>query len=240
MYTVVCCGDSITRGQVSANYVEILEKNLGQGGFAFINSGVNNDFSHNLLQRLDAVVAHQPDFVTILIGTNDVIATIDPLGLEVGLLIKGLPSRPDLAMYRGNIQQIVQRLKNETKAQIGLISIPILGEDIESLPVQRVLLYNEVLKEIAAQEQISYLPLFERQVDYITANLVKKGRPFEGELLSSIELLAKRILLKEEYNSISQEEGFVLLVEGVHLNEIAAAMVADTIEGFIERKLHHI
>ena len=234
MQSIVCCGDSITRGQVSANYVEMLEKRLGQENFSIINSGINNDFSYNLLQRLDTIIALQPEIITILIGTNDVIASIDPLGLEVGLLIKGLPRSPDLDWYRENVQKIVERLRAETNAQIGLISIPVLGEDLESLPIKRVIAYNQVIKEIAVRERVSYIPLFERQVSYISSILASKGHPFEGEFRSTVELLANRVLRKEDYESISRKEGFILLTDGVHLNERAAAMVAQEIEGFIK------
>lgn len=235
VHTVVCCGDSITRGQVSANYVELLENHLNRGMFNFVNAGVNNDFSHNVLQRVDMVIAHRPQVVTILIGTNDVIATLDPLGLEVGLLIKGLPRQPDLDWYRENMRKTVQRLKAGTRAQIGLVSIPLLGEDLESLPIKRVREYNQVLVEIASQEQVSYIPVFERQADFIISSQAGKGRAFAGELKVSMELLANRILRKESYDAISQREGFVLLTDGVHMNDTGAEIIAQEIQIFIQK-----
>lgn len=33
--------------------------------------GINGNFAHHLLQRLDAVVTNEPDEITVLIGTND-------------------------------------------------------------------------------------------------------------------------------------------------------------------------
>ena len=132
MQTVVCFGDSITRGQVSANYVELLEESLDKGEYRFVNCGVNNDFSYNLLERVDQVIALQPQVVTILIGTNDVIATLDAVGLEVGLLIKRLPQPPGLEWYRANVEETVERLKAGTHIHIGLASIPLLGEDLWS------------------------------------------------------------------------------------------------------------
>ena len=49
--------------------------------FRFLNHGVNGDLAWNGLQRLDRVIAERPDFVTILIGTNDVNATLSERNL---------------------------------------------------------------------------------------------------------------------------------------------------------------
>jgi lysophospholipase L1-like esterase len=233
MQTVVCFGDSITRGQVSANYVELLEGRLDREEYHFVNCGVNNDFSYNLLERVDQVIALEPQVVTILIGTNDVIATLDAVGLEVGLLIKRLPQQPDLEWYRANVVETVERLKAGTQIRIGLVSIPLLGEDLDSLPIHRVKIYNETLKEIAGHEQVGYIPVFERQAEAIMTSHPGKGRAFQGELQLSVELLASRFLLKESYDSISRREGFTLLTDGVHMNNPGAQIIAREIEAFI-------
>ena len=233
MQTVVCFGDSITRGQVSANYVELLEERLDKGEYRFVNCGVNNDFSYNLLERVDQVIALQPQVVTILIGTNDVIATLDAVGLEVGLLIKRLPQPPGLEWYRANVEETVERLKAGTHIHIGLASIPLLGEDLDSLPIQRVKGYNEVLKEIASRKRVEYIQVFERQAEVIMTTRPDKGRAYQGELQLSVELLASRFLLNESYDSISKREGFTLLTDGVHMNNQGAQIIAHEIETFI-------
>lgn len=66
-HLVVCVGASIVRGNVSFDFVGLLEKRLGAKGFQFINAGVNWDYAYNVLKRLDSVVNLQPDFLTILI-----------------------------------------------------------------------------------------------------------------------------------------------------------------------------
>ena len=50
---VVCAGDSITHGVVSANYVEMLERRFAADGYEFVNAGINGQLAYNLLQRLD-------------------------------------------------------------------------------------------------------------------------------------------------------------------------------------------
>ena len=41
--TVICFGDSITHGQVSYNYVNILMEKMSKKGFNFVNAGVNGN-----------------------------------------------------------------------------------------------------------------------------------------------------------------------------------------------------
>src|SRR5512146_3284028 len=74
--TVVCLGDSITRGQISASFIDQLEQRLAGQGLRFINSGVNGDLAYNVLRRLDDVIEIKPDVVILMIGTNDIVATL--------------------------------------------------------------------------------------------------------------------------------------------------------------------
>ena len=69
--TVVLVGDSGTRGERGYSYVKLLSQKLDKDAFAFINAGVNRELAYNVRQRIDKVIAYKPDFVTILIGTND-------------------------------------------------------------------------------------------------------------------------------------------------------------------------
>ncbi|MFV8052550.1 SGNH/GDSL hydrolase family protein [Mycobacterium sp. 48b] len=73
---IVCAGDSITRGKLSADYIAMLRQRPVGERAEFVRAGVNGDLAHNLLQRLDTVIAADPDVVTVLIGTNDARAGI--------------------------------------------------------------------------------------------------------------------------------------------------------------------
>lgn len=68
---VVCAGDSITRGQSSANWVNILERRFAAGGYQFVNAGTDGDPAWNVLQRIDDIVRCQPDAVILQVGSND-------------------------------------------------------------------------------------------------------------------------------------------------------------------------
>ena len=109
---VTCVGDSITHGNVSTNYVDMLERWLGEGYF-FYNAGVNSDLTFTVLERLDDVIATQPDFVTLLIGTNDINATVSKASLRSYYQFKKIaPSiLPDFENFQKNYVEIIRRLK---------------------------------------------------------------------------------------------------------------------------------
>lgn len=86
---MVCLGAGIVCGEDSANFVNILDQRLAKNGYEFINEGVNGDLSYNMLGRLDAVVAHNPAFVVILVGTNDVTGVFSP---RVGVSMRNIKS----------------------------------------------------------------------------------------------------------------------------------------------------
>ena len=51
---VVCCGDSLTHGHLSYDYVTSLRAN--DKSRVYINGGINGHTSWNLLQRIDKVI----------------------------------------------------------------------------------------------------------------------------------------------------------------------------------------
>ncbi|MHA1684448.1 MAG: SGNH/GDSL hydrolase family protein, partial [Promethearchaeota archaeon] len=90
---IACIGDSITHGNVSSNYVSMLEKNLNEGSkkYEIINAGINSEWAWNVNQRLDDIIACKPDIITILIGTNDANNVLDPKRLKMSKKLQKLP-----------------------------------------------------------------------------------------------------------------------------------------------------
>jgi len=234
MYEVVCLGASIVRGQVSFNFVELLSQRMEKDGFGFVNAGVPGDLAYNVLARLDAVIARQPDYLVILVGTNDVTATLMPgMAKWSRLLTRRVPQTPSAEWYRDNMLQVVRLLKEKTPARIALASIPILGEDLTSLPNERVRAYNALLKEITVQEQVAYLPVHEHQAEYLRAVQQTPGRPYQAGVMLSIKLLVRHFLLRQSFGHISRKNGFLLVTDGIHMNRRGAAIIADEVESFL-------
>ena len=231
---VICLGDSITRGQVSINFVEMLRHRMSADGFRFVNAGVPGDLADNVLMRLDTVVARKPDFIVILVGTNDVIATL-PWHRTARCFRrkKRIGQVPSWEEYRDNVVRVVRLIKEKTAAKIALSSPPVLGEALSLLPNERVRAYSAALKEIAVQEQVAYVPLHERQEEYLRKAQHTEGRPYDDNRMLLLTYFLRRSVLRRSLDTISKENGFLLTIEGVHLNSQGARIVADEIEHFL-------
>jgi lysophospholipase L1-like esterase len=229
---VVCLGASIVRGQVSINFVNLLNQRMHKHGFHFINAGVNGDLAYNVLMRLNTVVDKQPDFIIVLVGTNDVIGALVPRMAKWYRRTKKLPQLPTEQWYRDNIVKIAHYLKEHTRAKIALASLPVLGENLMSTFNKTISAYNTHLKEVAVREQIGYLPVHERQKDYLTRTQ-PTGRDFESDGRLTRGLLIRHYLLRQSFDKISKKYGYVLVTDGLHMNSLGASFIIEEIESFL-------
>jgi len=138
---------------------------------------------------------------------------------------------------RENLQTIVRRLKKETSATIALTSLSQMGEDPESAnPVQRELnlrfqQYSEIIKEVARQENVSYIPFYERFHEQIVAS---PGRAFTAFRFLPFYRDAFRLLtLRRSLDKIAQKNGWRFHTDGIHLNSREGKILADLVQEFI-------
>jgi lysophospholipase L1-like esterase len=234
MPTVVCFGASLTAGTVSCDYLPFLRARPELAGIRFVNHGVNGDLAWNGLQRLDEVIADRPDFVSILIGTNDVNATLSERNRLRYHEFNRLPvTHPDLAWYEQNLREIVRRLKSETPARLALMTLAIIGEDLEHEANRRIVLYNEAIARVAREENVPCLPLHARMVDYLrTHEADRAGLPPRLEYRDGLHNVAHALALHAQglsWDEVSRRNGLLLTTDGLHLNSLGARMIADLI-----------
>jgi acyl-CoA thioesterase I len=222
---VVCVGDSLTAGQLSSDWVGLLAERLGPQGYEFVNAGVNSQLAWNVLQRLDDVAACDPDVVTLLVGSNDVLATLSPGHEARYRRFQRLPQRPTLGWYLENVERILDRLATETRARLVVLELPLLGENLDSEHNRRVGQYNTALRERCERRGVPCLPLHRELADLLPAeHRAPHGAGATGPMVAAA---ARRLLLRQGWNAISAEQGLRLLTDHVHLNETSAAVVAD-------------
>lgn len=231
---VVCIGDSITHGRVSCDYVDELSRRLSPAGYVFINAGINGEFAYNVLRRIDQVIACNPEYVTILIGTNDANATLSDDNAGSGMREMGLPQRPDKEWYRQNLRAVCAKLKANTRARIALLSIPPIGEDRASTPFLRAVQFSAVIRETAAAQKITYLPLNELMAGYLQRHGAAPALDYTNHQYVMYKDIFKHYVLGKSYNEIARANGFLLVTDFLHLNCTAAGMTADLIQGFVE------
>jgi lysophospholipase L1-like esterase len=233
---LVCVGDSITHGRVSANYVDILSGRLGGDDVYVVNAGINSELAYNVLVRLDEVIRCDPDYVTLLIGTNDAHGALVPELGKKQVKEMGLPRPPDEGWFKENLTEIARRLKGSTHASVALISIPPIGEDPADPAFLTAGHYAEIIKEIAGAEGVAYLPLFETMADYL-AKHPHDAPPytFRDQQYDMYVGIGRHFLLGASFDDIARSNGFLLETDYLHLDSAGAAMVAGLIEGFVTK-----
>ncbi|MFI7638208.1 SGNH/GDSL hydrolase family protein [Nonomuraea sp. NPDC049400] len=230
-------GDSITRAQVSADYVAMLCARLPQA--AVINAGVNYEPSSETVKRLDDVVGQDPDVVTVLIGTNDANSTLSRKLAKTLRKRWQLSADPTPEGYAANLTTIARRLQDQTMARVALLSLPVIGEDLSSVPVRRAAEYSEIVRRVAAHEGVTYLPLNERMTAYLEEQGRTPGTHYRAEGRLAQTAAIQHFLLGRSLDAISRSRGLQLTTDTVHLNGRGARLIADLIEGFVARSIAH-
>lgn len=230
---IVFIGDSLTHGNISVNFIKMIAKKLGKK-YDYINAGMNAELAYNVLLRLESIIACKPDFITILIGTNDASAELKDIKDKKSIEMLNLPRKPDNNWYIKNLEKIISELKEKTDAKIAICSIPIMGEETSSEAFKQSIDYSKTICEIANKHKINYLSINEKMIDYLKQNPSNPKYPHEKRLVE--EAVYKHFLFRKSFDKISEGYGFSLLVDHVHINTKGAKIVADLIIDFILSK----
>jgi len=230
---VVCLGDSLTHGRVSHNYVDELDERFPDD-YLFVNAGINSELAYNVLQRIETVIALKPDYITVLIGTNDALGTLGEQSAQRYIEKWNLPQAPDRKWFRQNLVRIVTRLKQETRAQIALLSLPPITENPDHPGYIQARNYSRDIRLIAQEQQLAYLPLHEVLTFAVEGEARENKLVFRGpERTLMYKALAARFLLGRNWDAISAKNGFIFLTDFIHLNKKGADIVADLIDDFV-------
>jgi acyl-CoA thioesterase-1 len=218
---VVCAGDSITNATFSSDYLYILRRGLTIQRFKFVNAGQNGDTSKGLLKRIDKdVLAVEPGYITILIGANDARQDIE--------LSQALET------YRRTIKAIISKIRDKTNVPVALISLSPLGENPYSQKNKTVELYNNILKDIADESDLAYLPLFEKLLPILIKKKPLDKTEFKINLFTAVIKSAfQKFILRRDWDTISARNGFSIVIDGIHLNDKSGKILADLIQEWL-------
>ncbi len=123
-----------------------------------INAGVGGNSTHNLLQRVDKdVLAHKPDVVVMMVGTNDALNSRNSVPLEE---------------YRKNLRDLVEKFKN-SGAKVLLLTIPPAYDKLllsrhraeffaDRSPAQRIADVNAVVKGMGKLDGVTVVDVHAR------------------------------------------------------------------------------
>jgi lysophospholipase L1-like esterase len=230
---VVVAGASIVRGRASVDFVQMLRERFPLR--TFVNAGVNGNVAWELLQRIDRIVACRPSQVVILIGTNDVQASLTPDAMRSTRESKRLPEDPSLGWYTYCLREIVSRLQGAA-ASVALCSLPPIGQDLAA-PVNVVVREaNDAIHSVCIATGAAYLPVYERLTDLLASQRATSGPAWTGSWAPGATSLVEHFALGRSYDAIALARGWVISPDGVHMDTTGASMIAELATDWIERQ----
>jgi acyl-CoA thioesterase I len=230
---VACIGDSNTHGNSGFNYVDWLRRNLEDKGLGFCNAGYNSDLAWNVLQRVNSVIALDPHYIIILVGTNDVIASLTRESADTYMQKKELPQQPNSVFFIDSYRQIIDRIMEESNARIALVSIPVIGENPGSVANQKAAAYNSLIQELAYEYGLDYLSVFDEQINYLRKKGIDPRKGTAEESFPVTQSMMMRYILGISWDKISSVQGFYLTTDKLHMNSTGGKMIASRIESFL-------
>jgi lysophospholipase L1-like esterase len=238
--TVACVGSSTTAAKGTYRWIAELESRPQNGRFRFVNLGVGGDLSFNIVRRLRHVIEIQPDRVIILIGTNDILASVFPNFRRMVRLWKGLSDEPTAQRFRDNVSLITQELRQETDARIALSSLAPVGEAPHSIdPVQSRLnelfaAYNGAIREVSSREGADYIGFYEAFQDELKSS--KAAKPFTRFSFPSFyrDYLVREMILRRSFDEISRINGWEFHIDGIHLNTRGGRILTEAVQRFLD------
>lgn len=173
----VALGDSFTAGvgveTYTKSYPYIVSQRISENNkkvelTPFAVPGARTQYI--LTQLLDSTIKKNPDIITVFIGVNDVHGNIS------------------IDDFKDSYTKIIERLTQETDAQIFVINLPYVGtKELIRIPYRqyfdtRTQKFNEVIKELAQEYDIGYIDLYTAQSPnslnelYYSADLFHPGQ----------------------------------------------------------------
>lgn len=232
----VLIGDSITHGRIGVNYADMVQEQF-KDNVEVVNAGVNSELAWNALQRVDEIISCDPDFVTILIGTNDANAALRSENAKDYVKRMKLPQSPTLEWYRESLSLLIERLKKESRARIAVLSIPSIGEVPDRPGYVTSMKYADISKQAADEANVTYLPFFERLDEALSVNPRMQSYRFEGTYIDMVLAILSHYSFGRSWDTIAKRRGLRFHIDFLHLNSDGAKLAASLVSDFISENL---
>jgi len=236
---VACVGSSTAAARGVFNWIKELKGRPQNARFTFINRGVGGDVAYSTLQRLPKTIAAHPDRIILIIGANDILNQVFPNVQKMLSGWKKLPEKSSPEWFRKNIEAIVRELKVKTSARIALTSLALIGEDPSASDPRQVALnklfkeFAAIIKDVARQEGVDYIPLYEKFEAQVEAD---PGKPFTEFRFRSFfrDYYLREFILRHSFDEIAEMNGWKYHVDGVHLNTRGGMILANAVQDFLD------
>ena len=230
---VVLIGDSLTHGNVQPSWVNSMRKKMGEN-FEFINAGINGETTNDVLNRINEILACDPNIATLLIGNNNLMGSFErnernyKKSKQVEWSINGFENE-----YRMIVNKLI-----ENNIKLAVSSLMSYGEEIGSDEFERTREYCKIIKKIAEEFSLYYIPLFEEIEKYLIEKGGNTNLPkIENDSLIMLQnFMVKKILLKQSWDKISTDSRFKVTLDHIHFNNYSANLMESMVSEFIKSK----
>lgn len=212
---IIFIGDSLTEGTVGASFFNNLKKKLPK--HKLINFGRNGDTTFSLYQRINVIKYYEPMDLTFLwVGTNDIFFNMNYENYH--------------EEFKNNYLKILDRLIGKAEKIITVSPIYLGDErDFQWHNEQRKL--SKIIKKLSEiYADVEYLDI--QEIFYLLLNSKDSPKKNIKNLNSRIldDLLLK---YSESIENNSIPKMLIFTIDGVHLKDLGAQVVADVFLNFI-------
>ncbi len=158
---VLFTGDSITdcgrRGEFApygqgyvSKAIQLVTAKYPERKIAYVNTGIGGHTVRELAPRWhEDVVAHQPDWLSVMIGIND-----------VHRFLRSVPAdRIDVLEYEDTYRRMLVAAREQTKARLILVESFYLSTDPEHVSIKTLTEYLEVVRSLAEEFDALLVPV---------------------------------------------------------------------------------
>jgi lysophospholipase L1-like esterase len=228
MMKIACIGDSLTQGIPGVSYFAILRERLPQ--HRWVNLGKGNDTVVSLYRRLaltsfnDASFDDAPfDLAFLWVGVNDV-SKANAWWFRLANTLRRQPRSRSLAEFQAYYQKTLDILVRHARRVIAVAPL-LKGEDVDSEWNRQIDLLAHTIAELTAHYgAVAYLDLrpafYAKLADRQTSDYMQ-----ESPLRIALDI--PTLLSDARVDQKAAERGLHFTLDGVHLNSVGAALVAD-------------
>ena len=234
--SLVCLGDSITHQGLSGEFVRMLRE--AREDLDVVNCGQNSILTHTVLkERVAWVNACKPDYVNLMIGTNDVKGIYKKEWGEGSKVTWHINEDISYEQFGSNFERILESLYTGGSAKIIVCTLPPMGEDLSCAANEHIKKANAIIlkicKKYRASNRVVVADVFTSLSEYLnkntTAEYRKKGLKVDNFESVGPACALKKYVLGKDYDEIGRASGLRLMIDALHLNTTGAAIVAKDI-----------
>ncbi len=219
---IVFLGNSLVAGNYGGNFVSEVAVRLPP--HTIINAGINGSTVLNLLERLDSVLAGEPDGIFILTGGNDAISFSQPETRRYYQQVQKVPGGvvdPDLFVQ--SFRELLTRI--HMAHVLAWVALPPNEYNPDTLTAVRH--YNNLMSEVCASLTVPTLDLMAS----LTPMTVPVRPPLNQAIINQI---GQRVASGwNDYEAERVKGGFTYSFDGLHFTPETAQRVSEMVATFL-------